>query len=134
MQLEYGSGRAMKAEPVNLGMLNVANYLECGETVVVELEPGDGTYYSLLLVPCWAEGVANYLDRWGITAEGAHKYLMVVKLEQEGSHAVWIPMQETIQEHHVAHLSTSAWSQRLFAWWFGELFEVMGVRRPKQTD
>lgn len=118
-------GKPMQVQPENLPLKHLAASLREGKSVVAILEPGDGTAYQLLIVPCWAEQVQTYLGRFGIPAGNARKYLLAVKLGQDSSRGVWIPMDETTRTHHTNGLTDDEWSQELLAWWLTHLIEAI---------
>ena len=122
------SGKPMVAEPINVPLQRLAALLREGQTVVAELEPGDATYYNLLIVPCWADTVHRYLESFGIPPGSASNYLLVVKLEQECSRAAWILTDGAVGRHDTVPLTNNPWSQELLAWWLSHLVEAMAPK------
>ncbi len=119
-------GKEMAVEPINTTMERLASNLQHGVPQVAELEPGDATYYSLLLVPADLPMIRNHFGRWGVPAESAGNYLIAVKLDDIHMHGCWIPRFEATQPHHVAGLTPNEWSRQFFAWWFAQLLDRMG--------
>lgn len=120
--------RPMKVEPINLDLSDIAQTLREGRAAVAELEPGDGTYYNLLLVPCDAPNVKGGFRRFGISHEAAHRYLLVVLVrDRRPDRAVFVQWDGVIREHDVVGLEENGWSQTFLAWWLNALREVAGV-------
>ena len=126
-ELKYHTGKTMQVEPENLPLAHIATSLLEGKPAVALLEPGDATAYHLLIVPCWAEQVHTYLGRFGIPAGSARKYLLVVKLDQDTSRGVWIPLCEATRPHHTQGLTDNPWSVELLAWWISHLIEAIKI-------
>lgn len=119
------NGKPMSASPKGTTLNAIAVALLAGQAVSAELEPGDATYYNLLIVPCWSEGLRNRLGRFGIPAGSATNYLYVQQLRdlaveaegffarQGGVSAVDVP-------------NRNEWSRQLIAWWVNLLWEELG--------
>ena len=119
-------GKPMVADPINRSLQALAEALLRGRTVVAELEPGDATYYNLLIVPCWADGVRRHLGRYGVPIDAADRYLVVVKMSDVGGAAAWIPVTYgTVAAHDTEALSTNPWTCELLAWWLSQLISEM---------
>ena len=121
-ELLYNS-KAMKVEPINISMQDAAAILRGGGPVVVELEPGDGTYYALMLVPLYSSNIAESLGRYGIQPAEAHHYLFVAKLESDGCD--FIPIHANLGPYHFDELTGNDWSKQFLGWWFTELVEAL---------
>lgn len=90
------NGRPMAIEPHNMALAMVAGCLKDGQSVMVQLEPGDGTHYGILITPAWADSVAPDMF-----------YAF------KGGTDVWdIP---SIKHH---------WTRQVFAWWFSILWNT----------
>ncbi len=124
--LRYGA-KVMEPEPRNDSLAEVAAILaHGGQSVIVELEPGDGTYYNLLLVPAWAAYVQPHLGRYGIQPAEAHRFLIVTKLtDQEGS-AFYAT--RDVGEWDL-HGIENEWSRTLLVWWLRILWQHIGEAR-----
>ena len=123
--LVYGAGKAMAVEPVNTTMVDLANNLSHGVPQVANLEPGDATHYSLLLVPAHLATLRNHFGRWGVPADRAHDYLIAIKMDDLQMLGCWIPKFEPTDVHHVAPLTGNEWSQAFLVWWFRHLLQEM---------
>lgn len=124
--LMYGT-REMQPDPINTTFGEIVERLAHGHPVIVELEPGDATYYSLLIVPAWAAYVATHLGRFGIPADQAHRYLIGTRMtDQEG--------QAFYATEHVGPWDIDSvdneWSRELIAWWLRILWEHLNAERP----
>lgn len=116
--LTYHNGAEMKLAPVNLPYDDVISALRGNAPVVVILEPGDATRYTLLLQPVAMPFIGGYLGAFGIPAYDADRYLLVTRLGSQGMRTVWLPLHDgPIAEHHVAGLTANEWSRALYAWW-----------------
>ena len=122
--LTYGL-KTMQVEPANVTMSEVAGQLSKRLSVVVHLEPGDGTHYGLLLVPAHSATLLYGFGRWGVPPNSADRYLIAIKLEQRHMHGCWLLWRETTEPHHVAPLTENEWSREFLAWWFNQLREEM---------
>ena len=119
-------GKPMTVEPANRSLAGVAELLRTGRSVIAELEPGDATYYNLLLVPCWAPGISGHLGRFGVPSGSAHRFLIVVKVDEEGGGMTFVPTDgQKIGVWDTLHLSSNEWSQELFAWWLSHLITAL---------
>jgi hypothetical protein len=122
----------MRADPINASVERLVEVLvEESKPVVAELEPGDGTYYSLLITPAWSRAVEPCLGRWGIPESAAGDWLLVTKLDQTGPMAsTWVNWKSDVGFHTVAKLSDFAWTQELLFWWLellvGQVRETVG--------
>lgn len=117
--LEY-HGRQMNAEPINIDLGTVADKLRGGSPVVVQLEPGDGTHYCLLVVPAWADDVRNHLDRFGIRPHSAESYMIVTQLDDTGGHGFYA-FADGVEEWDLKHIHND-WTRAVFCWWFNLLW------------
>ncbi len=122
-------GKQMVVEPINRSLVKIAYDLKAGMPVVAELEPGDATYYCLLLVPAWAPCVVDYLGRYGIqrTLTDEPNFLLAVKLDADGGRAAWIPCDNRLGVWHTAHLSENTWSQEFLVWWLLHLIDRLNA-------
>lgn len=120
--LLYGS-KPMKPEPINITLEKLAQRLNQRETMIAELEPGDGTYYNLLLVPAVSLGTREYLGRFGISDSRAHCYLIVTKLTSYGGETFYSYSEGTIPCDMES--VKNEWTRVLLAWWCNLLWEAM---------
>lgn len=114
-------GRELTAEPVNMPLGEVAERLRRREPVVAVLEPGDGTCYQTLLVPCAAPGVQGHLGRIGVPEHESGNYLIVSLIEWRNSETIVVPWDRQIGTHHVDRISANEWTHTFFAWWLTRL-------------
>ena len=126
--LEYRPGKLMNSTPINMAISEVVGNLRLNEPVVVILEPGDATRYTLLLVPMrQGDSVSPHLGSMGIPEEVADTYLFVSNLSDSECPGTWVPYGLGIQvgTYDVTELSRNEWSQRLIAWWLTNLCEAL---------
>lgn len=125
-ELEYRPGKLMALEPINVTMAAVIRTLRLGEPIVVILEPGDATRYTLLLVPL-RHNVSPYLQGFGIQPWEANNYLFVSKLSTDECPGTWVPFGpgQRVGTHDVTELSSNDWSQRFLSWWLTNLNEAL---------
>lgn len=118
--LEY-NGRPMRWDPINVSPERIQACLDVDEPVVVQLEPGDATRYTLMLVP---SPVMPWLRGFGIPETEADLWLLVVKLASDGRRDgwAWVPWRPgaEVGTHDVAELDQNEWSQELLSWWLTE--------------
>lgn len=125
--LEYRPGKLMNGTPINVAMSEVVGTLRLNEPILVSLEPGDATRYTLLLVPIRrGDHVSPHLGWIGIPEESADNYLFVSNLSADGCPGTWVPYGPGINvgTYDVSDLSRNEWSQRLISWWLTNLCEV----------
>lgn len=116
--LKYGT-KEMRPQPINTTLDAIVTCLEHGHhPVIVELEPGDGTYYNLLIVPAWAVYVAPHLGRYGIPADRAHEYLIVTRLSDRRGWGFYATAQVGVWDLHGIE---NDWTRELLAWWLREI-------------
>lgn len=116
--LEY-AGKQVVAEPINMSLDMAATYLRDARPCVVELEPGDVTYYNLLIVPAWRVGVGSYLQRFGIAPGRASEYLIVTKLTDVGGLTFFATREVGSWDLEII---PNEWTRELLAWWLRELW------------
>lgn len=128
--LKYGT-EEMKPAPINTTLDAIVTCLEQGHhPVIVELEPGDGTYYNLLIVPSWAVYVAPHLRRFGILADRAIDYLIVTRLTDQEGQAFYATAQVGPWDLHGID---NEWSRELLAWWLREtLWPAINQERERR--
>lgn len=125
--LHYTDGKKMNPDPINIDMDVLVERLDNGVSTIVQLEPGDATYYSLLIVPVWSSSVAANLGRFGIPLDNSHNYLIVAKLGSCGGTVGFVPLADgKLDTHHFADFIENGWSQVLLAWWFNILKKKLG--------
>jgi hypothetical protein len=125
--LDY-HGKIMNPEPVNLSLFEIAARLVKQEPVIAKLEPGDGTHYCLLIVPCWANYVYEQLGRYGIRPNTANGYLIITQLNDTGGHAFYSFYQGT-EEWDMKYIE-DAWTRQVFSWWCARLWaEIKEARQ-----
>jgi hypothetical protein len=126
--LRYGA-REMNPSPLNMTLADLAWRLHDGRPVIAELEPGDATYYSLLIVPAWAGDVVRHLGRYGIAPDQAHRYLIVTKLNDQGGSAFYATAD--VGEWDL-HGIDNPWSRELIVWWLRLLWAE--IKRQRGND
>lgn len=108
-------GRPMARHPVGSRIERVASDLKNGHAVGVELNPGDGTSYRLLLAPAWDKQYRDATAGVGKTGKG---YLLVSYYT--GMYAFALP---TAWPTLADKLNIrNEWTARLLAWWLAELW------------
>lgn len=128
-ELRYHNNKLMNPEPINRKFCSVSTVLKDEHPLVVQLEPGDGTHYSLLITPAAHPYIQHSLGRWGIPDDIAQDYLLVTKLDQMGPMAsIWINVKTEIGVWQTAKLSPNEWSQELLAWWLNLVCEDLRAR------
>lgn len=124
--LEY-HGRPMRSEPVSgYSLLHVADALNEGEPVVVALEPGDHTNYTLLIVPAWAKRIRGQLVRFGITSAHSRDYLLVTKLGDQQGETFYATSDVGAWDLHGID---NDWTRELLVWWLRILWEQITLLR-----
>ena len=114
-------GRVMSPHPAGVKLETVAKRLRAEIAVGVELCPGDGTSYRLLIAPAWSP---RYFDASaGVGPEGTG-YLIVGYYT--GMHAfrrgtTW---QYVAEKLNLRGLSAE-WTARFLAWWLGQLWDAI---------
>ena len=119
--LHYGN-REMVSEPINLPLSVVADLLRQGLPVSVELEPGDATYYHLLIVPAWATYVAPFLGRYGIPRDRATDYLIVTRLTDQEGLAFYATA--NVGDWDLPGIENE-WTRDLLVWWLRHLWQLI---------
>ncbi len=118
----------MAFEPINMAISEVVGTLRLNEPVVVILEPGDATRYTLLLVPMRrGDSVSPHLQGFGIQASEADRYLFVSKLSGDECPGTWVPFGPLFSKvgvHDVTELTDNDWSQMFLSWWLTNLCEA----------
>lgn len=123
--LEY-QGKVMEVEPITMTLQEVAEQIKIGNPVVAELEPGDNTYYAILIVPLHGDGIRSKLGRFGIVPARSGDYWFVAKLGSIQSQGTFVRVDvAAIQVHQVAPLTDNEWSQRLLSWWLTHLVRAV---------
>jgi len=117
--LMYGT-KEMLAEPLNMSLSAVAMYLLDREPVVVSLEPGDATNYTLLIVPALASGVHGQLGRYGIPLAACRDYLFISKLSGEACPGTFV--RPPCHDFDFEFISPNEWTRTFLAWWVNELW------------
>ena len=123
--LLYSTGKEMSVEPINITMDSLVWGLSHNVPYVANLEPGDATHYSLLLVPAGGVTICENFGRWGVPADRASEYIIAIKMDDRDLRGCWIPTFEPTDPHHVASLSPNEWSRAFLAWWFRHLLEEL---------
>lgn len=121
--LDY-NGRPMRAAPINGTLTQLAAMLRDGQPVVAELEPGDATYYALLITPCDALYVAPFLGRQGVPPREAYRWLHVAKL---GDGQAFVRLDGEVLAYDLTGLTRNGWGQEFLAWWLNALREALGA-------
>lgn len=122
------NGRQMNPEPRNppglglaLDLKSVARLLQLDAyPLIVELEPGDGTYYNLLIVPAWSEFTTTHLGRYGIPPDKTRDFLIVTKLSDGESQTFFAA--DDVGEWDL-HGIENNWSRELIVWWLRFLWQ-----------
>lgn len=125
----FVNGKALNPEPLNMTLHNMAVALKEGNTVVANLEPGDASFYALLIVPCWGPNLRESLGRWGVPPFASKDYCLVTQLRDHVSKTAWITIDGPIQLHQMTLLNDNEWTQQVFAWWFENLREELEEMR-----
>ena len=125
--LEYSPGKFMAFAPKNIVTTGMVELLQHNQPLVVILEPGDATRYTLLLVPAASSAVGRDLSDFGIVASQAHRYIFVSKLSSMECQGSWLPFGPgvVVEPHDIVYLSDNQWSQTFLAWWFTELNKLL---------
>jgi len=122
-------GRALSVAPRNVPLETLAGQLARGQPAIAELEPGDATYYNLLIVPAWAPAVQGHLGRFGIPVALASDYLIVTRLTDTEGRAFYA--RADVEAWDLAGI-THPWTRELLAWWLGILWQAIAVARGDQ--
>ena len=133
MEPLFHGTRQMGREPI--GPTSVREYAQLivdGQTVAIELEPGDATYYCLIIVPAWTEGLLGRLDRYGIPRHACMDYLFVTRVDDDGG-KTFIFNRFNSGEHTLEDHIKNPWSQRLLSWWLRGLWEDINDIIVNQT-
>ena len=117
--LMYGT-KEMKLDAEDWELSDIARILRGGKPMVVSLEPGDATNYTLLLVPCWSAFVEETLGRYGIPPSSSKDYLFISKLSGEACPGQFV--RPPCQEFDFEFISPDEWTRMFLAWWVSELW------------
>ncbi len=124
--LEY-HGKEMNPFPTDTSLTSLVHDLMVGRSATVELQPGDGTRYELLLVPMWENTVR--LVGWG--AEDSYNGLVAVRLRggyPAGASIVFLNRPNAVNE--LSRLSgDNDWTATLLEWWFQHLAALINEAR-----
>lgn len=123
--LTYRGGKPLAVEPINTTRESVVRRLRDGVSVCVQLEPGDGTHYGLMLTPLGTPDVMGGLGRLGIPPLDALGYLWCTDVVNKRGCPVRFPSPWVLGPHDFEDMSNNKWSQVLLAWWFNRLREVV---------
>lgn len=118
-------GKPMSKHPINVDISVVALELVRDHPSLAILEPGDGTRYELILVPCWSSNIRLGLASQGIRPTDAKDYILCVKIN--GIRDSFF-VTEHIQEYDVEGISND-WSCRFLAWWLRRLWVEINKER-----
>lgn len=123
-ELKYNplGSAVMNPEPVNDNIDHLVMQARCGETVLVQLEPGDATVYYLLIVPAWGDGTRENLGQFGIPAEHADEYLIVTYLKQDGGQTFYATDRIGVYD---LEMLPNTWTRTVFAWWLHGFFKLV---------
>jgi hypothetical protein len=105
--LEY-HGQLMKADPINISIPDLMQYMVRGLPARVVIEPGDATRYEWLICPHHAGGF--YIVNLGRAADGEG--------DVQG-HFVGHPGQLNYLAEKIA--GPNKWSQTFLTWWVSEV-------------
>lgn len=120
------NGKPMDPTPTAGTIQGFASDLVDGETVLVQLEPGDATHYALLIAPCWAHPSLVYgLGRLGIPARSVGEYLFVAKVGDQESIGNFVHNRLPVLPFDVEPLSKNGWSWEFLSWWLTQLWEAI---------
>jgi hypothetical protein len=109
-------GRPMARHPIGKRIEAVASDLRNGHAVGVELQPGDGTVYYLLLAPAWNP---NHRDAAPHVGDDRRSSTLIVGYHSYGM----APLSDRADWGYVAEkLNCNEWTARLLAWWLAELW------------
>lgn len=109
--------RQMDPEPKNGTLSLFAALLAAGETVYVNLQPGDGTRYNLMLVPLWAAHLGTLKQDWSPECWQDTLYVLNVTAHDDVTGCTTT----YASGNYGAVLSTAAkgyeWTARIIEWW-----------------
>lgn len=107
----------MRFEPARGGSLSVvAARLTAGDTVHVSLEPGDGTRYDLLIVPCWSPGLRDFAYLGDVRYHG----LVIVRTDDPSSMRGTVYTRDGYRGALEWPANNNAWSIDVFDWWLNK--------------
>ena len=114
------TGKPMLREPRNVDWAQLVSRTQTGLATFVELEPGDATYYALLIAPV----PRTELRRFGL---GSINWWFVAQLDDEGARgSAWVRTDMSrVDAITIATLSSNQWSRILLAWWLTELVRAV---------
>lgn len=111
-------GMEMRLEPINVPMYLIASELNKNNPSLALLEPGDGTRYEIILVPCWSSNIRLGLASNGIRPTDAKDYVLCVKIN--GIQTSFFAT-EHVQEYDIEGVNND-WTCRFLAWWLRHLW------------
>lgn len=111
----------MRAEPINGTLEQIAAALHNGHPVIAELEPGDATYYNLLISPAWGAGIRGSLGRFGIPLRAVEGYLIVTKLTDTGGITFYVT--DRVGTWDLEEHIRNPWTRELLVWWLLQLWD-----------
>lgn len=127
-------GRALNAYNVTPPLAAIGEQLSVGQPVVAYLEPGDGTRYTLMIVPIrGVMPIVNLLYHVGLPSsrtpsersmqtKGA---LMLIDLTNHRQHPVLRGGLEAVCDELYEFAPSFAWTRRVLAWWLTEFIWPM---------
>lgn len=125
--LSHG-GKLMKSDTIEgVTVDQLAEALERGDGVCVELEPGDGTYYNLIILPTWAPEFRNKFRRFGINPGCDKDYLIVTRMNDDGGQT--FIFQSWGEVWDLAEHIRNEWTVIFFTWWLKNLWRAILTRR-----
>jgi hypothetical protein len=114
--------KPMQAGACTPSLDRIVSALKGDEPVMVLLEPGDATRYTLLLVPTWAREVRGQLAHYGVPEDEAHRYLLVTKLDGDHSgQMAWAS--KDVGPWDLPF--DNEWTRELLTWWLRSLWELL---------
>jgi hypothetical protein len=108
----------MRPEPVRGGTISrVAALLDAGQVVSVQLEPGDGTRYDLVIVPLWSQHVDAYA--LGYASESLRECLLILNAQSaSNARGATIRRNGYYRVLNECGAWESLWSTTFLQWWF----------------
>jgi hypothetical protein len=109
-------GKVMKWKPANMTVDHLMYELRTRRAVHVQLEPGDGTRYDLVVT--WAPAIAG---AFYLTARDAGDFLHVTRVI--GGDLIYSMLfgEASIRPAHMPIANGNEWTAVVLAWWLDEL-------------
>jgi hypothetical protein len=120
-------GRPMRWEPVNVGERNLVEMVRFDSAVHVQLEPGDGGRYNLLLT--WGVLIK---EEFFLDSAYARKCVLVTRFETDATINGCI-LYNVEKPWYTEKLGSNTWTQVFLSWWLDGLIERLNTKSKHES-